>query len=383
MGLLIQVTMDVQSDPVVRVGSGTMNKQTPKGKSSTPKVGRKPNQPLGGSAIVAAPVAYAEKQSFPLRQQRSRRIQNSEFVAVITGNTIFDATQKFTINPGLSSSFPWLSVMAAQWQQYRFHKLHYRFITRSATSSAGSIILSPDYNPRENPPTTETMASNTQDSVEDVVWKSLICKLDPESMFPLGPRKQIRTTQVAGETSIYDAGRLFCCVTGEASTAEIGRLWVDYDVEFFVPQSSPSFALGPIATSYYTRVANQAFVTGVTQAQHWDAAIYDPLGIGNDASGVFTPPAGTYRLTGQICINDTVNEVCSATLVIVKNATNQATASITVVAGSASGTYSILPIHGIVTCNGTDTVRINVNIAGIAGTLSTQGGYNGLLWSLA
>jgi hypothetical protein len=125
-------------------------------------------------ARVAAPVAYSQKQEFPNRDRMtSRRIKNSEFVATIVGSVSFNSDQKFVINPGLVGTFPWLSVLAAEWQQYRIHKMCFRYETRTSTSSVGSVILSPDYNVVDVAPSTEQIASNTQDAVENYVGEAL------------------------------------------------------------------------------------------------------------------------------------------------------------------------------------------------------------------
>ena len=108
---------------------------------------KKERSNLGARPIEAAAVSYSNRQSFPNKgSNKSRRITSSELVGSIVGSTTFNSSQKFSINPGLAASFPWLAPIAAQWQQYCFHKLQYRYVTRSSTASTGSIYLSPDYN---------------------------------------------------------------------------------------------------------------------------------------------------------------------------------------------------------------------------------------------
>jgi len=336
--------------------------------------------------VEAAAVAYSNKQSFPQKLQKSRRIQNSELVGSVTGSVAFSAAQKYYLNPGLPATFPWLSVTAAQWQQYRFHKLRFRYVTRTSTALLGSVILSPDYNPVELTPSSEQQASNTQDVVEDVIWKELCCVLDVNAMFPVGPRKQVRTAAVAGDISIYDAGRMFVCVTGEADASAIGKLWVDYDVELFVPQNSSAFSLGPTQTSMFTIGSAQTLTTTVPTVVDVDELVYDPLGIGSSAAGVFTPPAGTYLVSGYMAFNDSANENFSAVLTVFKNGaalrTESSSARMTI-SGASTGDSVTLPISDIVTCNGTDTVSFVATLTGAAGTLTvTQTGVS-LIWKLA
>ncbi len=335
--------------------------------------------------IEYAPMAIGQKQSFPHKPMRSRRIQNSELVASITGSVAFSASQSFAINPGLPASFPWLSVLAKQWEQYRFHSLCYRYVTRTATDEKGSIILSPEYNPRDLPPTTESQASNTQDAVEDVIWRNLECHLDATSMFPLGPRKQIRSTNLSGDMSVYDAGRIFICTTGEDSTDEIGKLWVDYDVELYVPQNSPSEYTGPISTSVFYRDAIQANVSGVATAMNWNIQLYDPLRIGTGVGGVFTPPAGCYLFRGFIGLGDDTDEDLISSVTIHKNGSplTYPAVSYEATANGIAPQALVLPFSQIVTCSGTDTVSVVIVMVGAAGALTAAANRNILLITLA
>jgi hypothetical protein len=343
--------------------------QRNKKKSGVARKGRK-GLKMNQRPVEAAAVAYSQEQKFPTRTVRSRRIKNSELVGSIVGSIAFNADQTYLVNPGLSTSFPWLAEIAKQWQQYRFHRLCYRYVTRTATSEKGSVILSPDYNSRDGAPESETQASNTQDSVEDVVWKSLTCELDPSAMFAVGPRKQIRVGTIVGDTSTYDAARLTVCVVGEDGTDEIGKLWVDYDVELYVPQNSPLAGLsGPTVASVYRHSSSQGFATGVWEAQEWNVEVANPLGIGYVA-GAFTAPAGTYHVTGHASYSDDTDE-----LFTIEVAPYYAGVSLTMNTyarcdpSAASLTFAV-PIDFVVTCDGTETFYVNVKLTGAAGTLT-------------
>lgn len=354
----------------VQKGSNTMNK-SPMNKNSNKKTKNLVWQPK-----VSAPVATAQKQGFPTGKQdnRTRRVINSELVGSINGTTTFAATV-YRVNPGMPATFPWLSVQAAEWQQYRFNSLQFRYVTRTATSTVGSVILSPDYNPNDLSPTTEAQATNTEGAVEDAVWKDLVCRLDPKAMHPNGPRKQIRSTAVAGDLNNYDVAKFSVCTTEEANTNAIGKLWVDYDVELSVPQNSPSDSSGSTSLYEASKAASQGFTTTVGAALQWDAPVYDPLGFGTAASGVFTPPSGTYLLSASLVIADSATERFSGTIAVQKNS-----AALTVpcvgqwdTTPQANGSVLTIPISCVITCNGTDTIRLFGTMTGAAGTLTFNG----------
>lgn len=185
------------------------------------------------------PVAYSSRQNARLGQGKQHVVAASELLASVNGSVDFVST-KFPLNPGLATVFPRLSKEAAVWQHYRFKKLSFRYVTRSSTNTAGSVILSPSYNPAEIAPSNETEASNTAQAVEDVTWsKEITCRLKPGSMYPMGPKKQVRYFNIPGDLNVYDVGNLYVCTKGQLDATEIGKLWVDYEVEFYIPQSTP------------------------------------------------------------------------------------------------------------------------------------------------
>lgn len=276
----------------------------------------------GNNPKVAA-VSVSNKQLFPVKNSRSEKFCNSEAIGTILGSTAFAVATKIYINPGLVASFPWLSSQAARWQQYRFHSLRFRYVTRTATSTVGSVILSPDYNSIETPPRSDQEASNTQDAVEDCAWQEITCNLDPKAMFPFGPRKNIRSGGVAGDLSNYDGGRFFVCTNGFTTAGVIGKLYVDYEVEFFVPQSTTIAAPGPSVISQYTKgtTAQNLTASAITDVL-FDFVNYDPLGIGLQVAGKFSPPPGVYHVTGYLSVTSTTAGNIGVTLTVLKNDVN-------------------------------------------------------------
>lgn len=320
-----------------------------------------------------APVAIASEQKFPYKgygRRKSHRFTNSEEIATVNGAVTFTVI-RFPVNPGLPGTFPYLNQEANRWEQYRFHYLRFRYITRTSTSTVGSVILSPDYNVRDPIPATEQQATNTQDAVENVAWKEICTELDVGAMFSLGSRKLIRTGNIAGDTNLYDAANLHLCVLEEANTNAIGKLWIDYDVEFFVPQNSPPETASALNTSFGGQAAQQALTTNTLAILQFDPLTVDPLMIGSPTSGVFTPLAGTYFITVDTTIKDSSAESLTGTIQVLKN-------GVALVPSVNSGFLVTVPaggfvspsLNGIVSVNGTDTISISVLAVGAAGTLT-------------
>jgi hypothetical protein len=99
-------------------------------------------------------------------------------------------------------------------------------------------MLVPDYDAADSAPSSEQIASAYRDVIEEAPWVvEVTCTLDPTALMEPSNRKFVRTGTLASNLDIktYDGGNLFVCTTDGTAVAW-GKLWVEYDVEFFVPQ---------------------------------------------------------------------------------------------------------------------------------------------------
>lgn len=192
---------------------------------------------------VAAAYATGQKTSEPkiTASRGHSRIIHRELVASIAGTTAFTIAQTLALNPGIAATFPWLATQAVGWEQYRFNRLDFEYFTRTGSNVPGSIMLVPDYDAGDSAPLTEQIASAFEDVVEDAPWKDLCCKLRPRAMHSMGPKKFVRTGPLPAGQDIKttDVGNLFLATT-DGTAVSWGKLWVEYDIEFFTPQLPPA-----------------------------------------------------------------------------------------------------------------------------------------------
>jgi len=174
---------------------------------------------------------------------KSCRIVHRELVDPLSfpGSTGFQVGYALPLQPGSDATFSWLSNVAVNWERYRFHKLKFHYFTRSPTSTVGSVMLSPDYNAAAPAPFDEITCMSYQDAIEASVWKDFSCELKIRDLD--GGRKDhfVRTGSLAANLDIkmYDCGNLFVCSDFQ-SIPSLGKLVVDYDVEFYNPQLLPT-----------------------------------------------------------------------------------------------------------------------------------------------
>jgi hypothetical protein len=323
-----------------------------------------------GGRKTFAPVAVNEIQQFSggsRNGRRSWRFSGRELIGDINGSTSF-VTTKYSLNPGIGESFPWLSGEADKWEQYRFHKLRFEYVPRCASTTVGSVLMSPDYNIRDQSPSTEVEAADTFGAKESSVWSGFGIDLDPNAMFPLGPRKMIRGAIVAGDMNLYDVGALYVSTTGEGDTSLIGKLWVEYDVEFFVPQNSPSDYSGPSRTSFFWNSSSQNYINNAETPAIFNHVEADPLGIGPQSGGYYVPKKGSYLVMCSMSFEDSANEAFKADVSIKKNGTMVTQSQATESWGATYG-YLGLTLFAVVSCNGGDKIEVDVTLIGNAGVL--------------
>ena len=325
-----------------------------------------------------------------LSTKNGRIIAHSELLGTVNGSVAFSAL-RYPINPGMAVTFPWLAPQAALYEQYRFRKLQFRFVTRTATTTLGSVMLVPEYDASDPTPPTEASASASEGAVEDRCYVNLTCKMDPRAMEQgsSGGRKFIRAFAQAGDIKTFDAGAFFFCAMEQIGTSAIGKLWVDYEVELHKPQLGGISTINPTGTSEFALLGTEALVTAVAKNFIPNVSVIDPLAVGIVGTpltnGTFTPPAGAYRVACNVNIRDDTAETLTATLTLFKNGVAlvpSISAKQNAAAVAADGEFISLSIDGIVTCSGTDTVALSVTATGAAGVLTVIDASH-MLWSLA
>lgn len=170
---------------------------------------------------------------------------------------LFDvaATQAFTIqtlplNPGMDSTFPWLSQVANSFEEYRFRGMIFEFkslssdaVLSSSTSSAlGAVIMATQYNSVAPPFTDKKSMENYEFGNSSKPSCSFIHPIECKSS--VTPVSILYTRNGAVPTGadqrLYDLGEFSIATQGMQATSGVaGELWVTYEVEFFKSKFNP------------------------------------------------------------------------------------------------------------------------------------------------
>jgi hypothetical protein len=347
--------------------SGQLARQSQKNNNSS-KVDR-------NSAPVAKAIGQISSTPKIFNGKRMIRVSHRELVSTISGNLTFGVNQYY-LNPGLSATFPWLSTIAGSFEQYRFSRLRFHYVTRAPTSYKGSILMAPDYDALDAIPSSEIIASQMDGAVEDSPWKEQNLNLNVSDMFPMGPRKYIRTGLISStDLKTYDAGQVFVCAVTCDDVNAIGKLWVDYEVELHIPQNPSNAGAGNIGgmASYQIIDGNQALANGVAEDVVFDGESYNSLGI-TKSSGVYTIPSGTYNVSCDVTFGsvDAFTNLCE--LIALKD--GSAMSPVTIVSARPTApANALVPLHFSFVISGSSsfTLRITSKVTGTAtGFLADQ-----------
>jgi len=182
---------------------------------------------------------------------QSITVRHKEYITDIIGGTgspsAFAVFNTYALNPGLETSFPWLSGIANQFQEYTWKGVVFEYVSTSGQSVAstntalGTVMMATQYRATAPPFTNKQVMLNEFFSSDS--------KPSEDFCHPIecNPRENPYNVQYvrggavpAGEDQkTYDIGVLTIATEGLPSSAiDCGELWVSYEVELRKPISN-------------------------------------------------------------------------------------------------------------------------------------------------
>nr|WAE43113.1 MAG: capsid protein [Cressdnaviricota sp.] len=150
----------------------------------------------------------------------------------------------YSINPGVINTFPWLSAIAQNFQQYKFHGLVFTFVSTSAdalnstNTALGTVIMATNYNAFQNLFQSKSQMENNEFTTSGKPSVNIMhmIECDPKQTIQEG-KFYIRTGALGANQDIktYDQGLFQLATVGSQAISTIGELHVSYDIEFFKP----------------------------------------------------------------------------------------------------------------------------------------------------
>lgn len=228
-------------------------------------VGKKTPQPKNkqNNKLVAVPVSIGQRTGYGRGPAFSGtagrlRVAHREYFSDIVGSVLFSNIQ-IAVNPGLSNLMPWLNRLAVNWERYRFVSLRFIYQTFRPTTDTGTVILAFDPDATDYSPQNKSEVLGYADNVRSNTYLPSSLSISATSLAKATWRyvRNEATPADYQDARLNDAGLLNVSVEGQASSAAIGELSVEYVVEFETPQTMTSAALSS-ATIGSTGLSNAA-----------------------------------------------------------------------------------------------------------------------------
>lgn len=182
--------------------------------------------------------------------RRGTRIVEREYVGdifsggtLVNGATTFDL-RSFSINPGMSDTFPWLSNIAAQFEQYVPNGIIFEFKSTSSVyngtnQALGALIVATDYDASDAPYINKLQMESADYAMSCKASDSLLHGVECDPSERGDDALYVRSGAVASNDNVkfYDLGNFQIATQGmSAAGVNLGELWVSYDFTFYKKQ---------------------------------------------------------------------------------------------------------------------------------------------------
>lgn len=170
-------------------------------------------------------------------------VRHREYIGdILSNNSATPLVRYFPINPGLGSTFPWLSNLAQSFEMYRLLGcvFEYRTLAGDVTtqSNQGYVISAVNYNPTGQTFATKLAIENAMGGQSKKPSEDMFIAVECKPMLnPLG-EYFVRDSAVGASQNLnfYDIGTVTIATGGNPTNGVVlGELWVTYEVELAKP----------------------------------------------------------------------------------------------------------------------------------------------------
>ncbi len=264
---------------------------------------------IGGYSVASNTITNPSNPPILSNTRGATRVQHREYIGEVFSTTGFTLSS-YPINPGMGVTFPWLSAVAASYEQYRMHGVVFEYKSTSAVAlnstntALGTVIMITEYD------ATKPVFTDKR-SMENYVY-CVSCPPSVSAMHPVECARQanvlddlyVRSGTLASSSDLRfsDLGTFQIATVGmQQAGVIIGELWVTFDIELIKPRLPTSITSNPNTHYIYdgtlypgAGVPTAANLFGTTSAQKFTLK-------GNGASSVVIsgnliqfPAAGSY-----------------------------------------------------------------------------------------
>lgn len=171
-----------------------------------------------------------------------------DVTSAATANTFKIDT--YSINPGLVATFPWMSQLANNFEEYKIRGMLFEYNTtsgdalNSVNTALGTVIMATQYNVLSPAFTTKQQMENYEFGCSGKPSQSILHAVECKPGETPASEMYIRnaaTVLTGSDLRLYDHGKFSIASMGlQGTSVVIGELWVTYTVDLFKPKINPS-----------------------------------------------------------------------------------------------------------------------------------------------
>lgn len=321
---------------------------------------RRPRSLRNNNNGASAPLARSRRMAMSPPSIKSANgktvIHHKEYLAEVqsaaAANTF--AASSYIINPGLSSSFPWLSQIAPAYETYQFEDLCFTYEPSISAATSGVVALAVDYDVSDSDPTSKGDFMSNARAVRSACWQPSAFSTRQIDAAVMTKRRYVRAGAVPAnnDPKSFDVGKLLVGTAGfGAGPINSGEMYVEYTVSFFTPQKDSS----ALASAKSAKVAG---LSGVDKTHLFGT-------VAANVTGNLPVTAITNTMTFGVVGEYLVTTKCTGT------GTNGAT-------GAATGTNCTVSVLDAVNDSGTNSTflfqyRVSVTVPGATVVFDNSG----------
>lgn len=228
--------------------------------------------------------------------------RHREYLGDLTSSVGF-TPQTFSLNPGLETTFPYLSNIASNFQEYKFRGLIFEYKSTSSTvvtganTAMGTVSMVAQYRSDAPPLTSKLSLLNEMWSAEGRPSDTFIMPVECDPRENPVSIQYVRTGALPPnqDVKLYDLAKVTIATQGQQTAGTIiGELWISYEVELLKPiLGSGSNNMNDDAARYSRIGATNAAPIGFP-----GVTFYDTIGLVLTNNSISMPPGkyGTYAI---------------------------------------------------------------------------------------
>lgn len=162
-----------------------------------------------------------------------------EFLGSVMGSDTFTSVV-YPINVGINNTFPWLSRVAENFEEYDMLGLLFQYVPTSGSSALsqalGTVIMSTQYNVNEPNFSSKREMEAHEFCTSAVPNMPFTHPIECDPKLAVLPNHFVRTGPVSDDKKFYDIGNLTVAAVGTANAQSLGDIWVTYHVKLRKPR---------------------------------------------------------------------------------------------------------------------------------------------------